>query len=262
MTKESKFFYYRNPGLEPFNFKRKIWHLTGMTIPLLYYFDVFSSFGHFQNPSRDWIVLILFILAAFTYSLDILRFFSKSFRSVFFKIFGFIMKEQEKDRFNATGPMLLSNAIVFAFFPKEIAITTTIFQLFSDPIAAYLGGKYGNLRIYNDKSFFGLFSGLIGGIIIASLFFILHSSFSTEAGPDSIVYFTSGGIIWTTVFVAVLGALFGSVTEFITGNHLHGLIDDNFTIPIVSGFFMSLFLSIFRGQELFFYFTSFETLFQ
>jgi dolichol kinase len=112
-------------------------------------------------------------------------------------------------------PHFVSNPVYLAFglilaliiFPKAVAYASIAIVAVGDPIAAYVGGRIGRLRI-GRKSLEGFVAGLVASVLVASL------------------------------VVAPLVAAVGSTAAMLL--ELSGAFEDNITMPVGAGAAMLL----------------------
>lgn len=235
-----------------FNYKRKLFHLLGFILPLLYYIDIFKGAFGLTNASRAIIFIILMIQGIVLITVEILRFKSIAFREIFYKYFGAIMKEEEEKRMNATIPYMLSNAIVVLFFPPEFYFFAIGFLLIGDPVAAFFGANYGKYRFYNGKSLVGVVSFIIAACIVGILFMVIFQN-TKEGSLFALV--TKDGLNTKALVAVLISAIISGLTEFFSGHAWNGFLDDNLTIPLAAAFTLALALVLFfgiSGSEIFF----------
>lgn len=222
---------------EKFNHYRKLWHLLGLVIPLALFYDIFSGALGLKHATRAIIfsglafVNVVFILIE-TFRLQI-----PAFNDFFWKYFGFLMKEKERNRITATLPYFLSNAFVVAIYPPEIAFLSMFFLLVGDPFAAFFGFRYGKYRFKNGKSLVGVLAfftvSLVGGFCALALFSI------TNASPEFRL-FLNNSINFPAVLILFFGATTAAAAEFYSSNAWKGFLDDNLTIPVISSATMAI----------------------
>jgi dolichol kinase len=94
-----------------------------------------------------------------------------------------------------------------------------MFLVFSDPLSSFFGVLYGKDKIMPNKSLQGAVAGFFTCYLI-TLFYVMNS---TTLGVHILVFSIVAGII-------------GSASELISAFN----IDDNLTIPVVSGLGMTL----------------------
>ena len=115
-------------------------------------------------------------------------------------------RPNEKAHF-ITRPIYLAAGVVLALllFPKSIAFASIAIVGIGDPVAAYVGTKFGR-RPIGDKTFEGFMAGSIAAFL-ATLFVIAP-------------------------IIGAIGSIAGMLIE------LTGIWDDNFTIPVGAGIAM------------------------
>ncbi|MEM7184872.1 MAG: dolichol kinase [Spirochaetota bacterium] len=223
--------------MEKFNYYRKAWHLLGFITPIIFYFDLLKGSFGLVHASR---AIIFTTIAAFLLILivtDTLRLKNKAFGEFYWKVFGKMMKEKEKERLNGTLPYMLSNAFVVLLFPPEIAFLAIMYLLIGDPSAAFFGSKFGSYRFYNGKSLVGvvsfILSTILGGIILTYVFY--------QTNPQSIfALFKNGGVSITIIVTIALGSVTAGLVEFFSGHAWKGILDDNLTIPVSSAIVVAM----------------------
>ena len=157
-------------------------------------------------------VTILFIL------MDFLRHHIKSIQNIYLFFFDRITRNFEKTKNVFTGATyyLLGCLFVIVFFDdKSIIMASLLIMSISDSFAAIIGIKFGQTKIYKNKSLEGSFAFFITAFIIL-VFFV----------PDLKLIFSI-----LIAFIATLVELFS----------FHSL-NDNITIPVFSSILIQLFL--------------------
>ncbi len=185
---------------------RKFWHCgMGVSMALIYGLGI-------TKPQAVTILLIAFVI--FT-GIEYARLNLPGLNNVAIKVMGPIMRKSEVDRISGTpfyvGSVLLSVII----FPKLIAILSILYLAFGDPISSIFGILWGDLgpRFSNGKSLIGTAAGMGICCVITFITMLMNS---IPAGP--------------AILIALAGGLAGGGAEMIPLE-----IDDNFSIPIVSG---------------------------
>lgn len=233
--------------MQGFNFQRKIFHLSGFILPLIYYLDLFKGAFGLTNATRAIIFLgLLFVII----SLSITEFFrltNPGFKEFFYSKFGALMKKEEEYRMTATIPYMVSNAVVVLFFPPEFFFLSNACLLIGDPVAAYFGSRYGKYRFYNGKSLIGVVAFILGAFLAQLLF--LYFFYMTR--PESSFAITINGELNTyAVFTALCSAIVAGLAEFFSGHTWKGFLDDNLTIPLASAVTILLVFSFTKNIEL------------
>ena len=144
--------------------------------------------------------------------LDIFRFIHKRTNILLTEKTTAIFRKGEEKRFSSMTIFLISTFLILLFFDFEIAITSLIFLVFGDLFAKVFGLAYGRHKLF-EKSLEGSLAN-IGSVIIFG--FILFFSLDIP-----LILLISGGIAAVLIEVLPIG------------------INDNFTIPIISGAVMT-----------------------
>lgn len=209
----------------------------GLVIPIALLYDIFKGGFGLIHASRAIIFTGLCVVNLAFIVVETLRLQNTWFNNFFWKYFGFLMKEKEKNRITATLPYFLSIAFVVAIYPPEIAFLSMFFLLAGDPSAAFFGFRYGKYRFKNGKSLVGVIAFFIvsffGGLFVLFLFSITNSSLEFQLYINNKINFPAIAILF-------FGASTASAAEFYSSNAWKGLLDDNFTIPIISSATMAI----------------------
>jgi dolichol kinase len=188
---------------------RKLIHLCSLSIPIIYYFI-----------TKEAAIIILSILTFLALFIDLSRYFSSGFGKMFYKIFGFLLRQHEVDakkkNLNGATYVLLSALISVIIFPKIIFVTAFPILIVSDSLAALIGRKYGKHK-FLSKSLEGTLTFFISASIVV-LFTPKIDGRMTE------------------YIIGIFAALVGTFAE----NLSFGFADDNLTIPLSIGFTMWL----------------------
>ena len=249
-TDSKKLFSKENKSGDAFNFKRKIFHLLGLIIPIGYFFNWLDPISpwKFHETTRSLLFYILAIITIFFLIVEFLRFRYKYWQDLFVKVVGPMLKGKELNKMHGSVPYILALCIVVGFFPREIAILCVLFLSFGDPVAAYIGGKFGTIRFYNGKSLQGTLGGIAGAFISGLIFLVLISVFDPKS---TFVLWDKHGIrleTWLMLFLGSIGAL---LIEFVSHE---GFFDDNLTIPVGASMIMIAVHSLAGDQKLALYF--------
>ena len=153
-------------------------------------------------------------VALFGFFIDFRRFKNPQFNSALEKHFGPIMRRSEKLSFSGLPFYALGVALTIYLFPEKIAVLAILFLIFSDPIASIVGVYLGKDRLLPNKTLQGTIAAFISCFCLSMIYFLLINN-------------QSKNIIIFAFFSAVVGALSELVSAF--------NIDDNLTIPVLSG---------------------------
>jgi dolichol kinase len=117
-------------------------------------------------------------------------------------------RSNERDHF-VTAPVLLTAGIILVLllFPRNIAYASIVIVGAGDPIAAYVGGRYGR-RYVGRKSWEGYVAGSCSAFVLT--------------------------LVLVSPIIGIIGSVVGMSLELIGGS------EDNLIIPIGSGLVMAL----------------------
>lgn len=195
---------------------RKAWHigsgLTGLTL-------------HFQlGMQKNETAAILLGLACVAFLVEFGRKKFKAMNAFVLKFMGPFMRECERNGVSGLPFYALGTSLSLFFFSEKIAVLAILFLIFSDPISSVFGVLLGKDKILPNKSLQGSLAGFLTCYI------------------TSLLYLMNYGITENTVVIfSMLVALVGVVSEL-----LSVILDDNLTIPLVSGLGITAVNSLFH----------------
>ena len=199
---------------------RKLIHLFSLSIPIVYYFI-----------PTETAAIILGILAAAALIIDLGRYLHPETGKIFYKMFGFLLREHELDHkkksLNGATYVLISALIGVLIFPKVIFISAFSILIISDSAAALIGRKFGRHK-FLSKSLEGTLTFFVSACIVI-LFTPKVSGFFEE------------------YLIGFIAAFVGAIVENVSSK----LVDDNLSIPLSVGFTMwGLYLALLPNLEL------------
>jgi len=192
---------------------------TNSTTP--FHGEIYRKMIHYSSASisigylfiqKEIVLLILGILLAFMFIVELVKYKSNFIYDLYMKNFKHMLREHEydKNRFRINGASWVIFAAIFCIilFPKLIAVTGLLMLSFADSTSALAGRMYGKKQYAPNRSYVGTITFFVVGLIILML------------APK---YF---GTIkeYIIVLIAVI------VTTVADGLSLP--VDDNFTIPV------------------------------
>lgn len=193
---------------------RKTIHLLSLSIPVIYYFI-----------TRELALIILVPLVIFSLITDLSRYYFPNFGNLFYKFFGFLLRDHEKDHvkknLNGATYVLIAAVITVLIFPKVIAITAFAILIVSDISAALIGRRFGKVP-FLSKSLEGTLAFFISACIVI---FVAPKVAGLPA----------------EYFIGFFAAFIGAIAENIS----YGYADDNLTIPLSIGATMWILYAIF-----------------
>ena len=199
---------------------RKLIHLCSLAIPIIYYFI----------PRFNAIIILTFF-TVLAIILDLSRYINPSIGKIFYKTFGFLLREHEVDHkkknLNGATYVFISALLCVIIFPKIFFITAFCILIISDSSAALIGRKFGKHK-FLAKSLEGTLAFFVSASIVV-LF------------TPKIEYHT------TEYLIGIIAAAVGAIIENIS----FGFADDNLSIPISIGFTMwGLYLLLLPNMQL------------
>ena len=183
--------------------RRKSIHLLGLVFPILYVFT-----------TRHTAIIVVGVLLALVLGADLLKALLPAFRGIFVRIFAPMLRSQER-KGGLTGATyyLIGSFLCILLFDKTLAIVCLCFLTLGDLFAALIGKQWGRIKLFARKS-------LEGSLAC----FVVCTGIALLIGLHPIV--------------AIVGALVATLIELLpTG------VDDNITIPLISGLAMHLLIN-------------------
>jgi len=190
---------------------RKTWHaIMGSVIAFLYLAGISRSTG----------IMILGSLLGFDLFMEMARLKSPAFNEKLMRIWGPFMRSCEINRVSGIPYYLASTIIAIGLFPQPIAVLSILFLAWGDPIASLFGILYGKkgLKFASGKSVVGTAAGILTCMLV-SLIYLKTLDISDSA----------------LVILTLVGGVAGGTAELLPFD-----LDDNFTIPVISGFVLWL----------------------
>lgn len=190
---------------------RKLWHITTGSIGLFIFLRSTES-------QQMWASLVLAI-AIGGFVMDLVRSRFKQLNLIILRIMGPLMRRSEKDGMSGLPFYALGVSLSLFFYHRDIAILSVMFLVFSDPISSFFGVLYGKDKIMPNKSLQGAVAGFFTCYLV-TLFYVMNTS-----------------TLSTHILVfSVIAGLIGAASELVSAFN----IDDNLTIPVLSGLGMTL----------------------
>ncbi|TIC08884.1 hypothetical protein E3Q10_03676 [Wallemia mellicola] len=208
---------------------------------------------YISQVSRTLVLRLLTILLLVILVIDLFRLRSTvvgrgRFASLYESVVGRLMRESERQKLNSTIWYLLGAVISVASFKRDIAITSICILAFADTSASTVGRLLGRYTYTlpsppfgQKKSLAGFTAAFLTGAFTSWL--IWGSTFGqatiAEAGKlstDTLSWTTESKLRFPLLMIVV--GIISAVTESLD---VHGL-DDNLTIPVISGILMTLLL--------------------
>jgi dolichol kinase len=196
---------------------RKTFHMSlGLTIVMVYMLS---------GMARSTGVVILGTVLGFDLLMETVRLRVPAFNERVMRFMGPFMRSCEVNRLSGVPYYLSAAILAIGIFPKPIAVLSLLYLALGDPMASLFGIMYGDrsIRFSNGKSLIGTAAGVLTCALVTFIF--ASSSHLSDA---------------TVIGVTLIGAAAGGLAE-----QLPLEVDDNFSIPIVSGFALWLAFIVF-----------------
>lgn len=198
---------------------RKIWHMAG----------VFAIFlGWLFLPYWLSLTLLGFLWALFV-PIDIVRQTNQVVNKKLTQMFRPIMRNSELNRLAGTTYLLTGVIVIALIFNKGIVAISLLYLAFADPLASYIGIKYGKDKIFGHKSV----QGFMAAFVVCATVCYLYLFYSQ--------------ITQHLLTASLLAGLVGAIAELIPLAKL----DDNFTMPVLSSIGLSILFYFFGFYSFF-----------
>ncbi|USS40790.1 SEC59/DGK1/VTE5 family protein [Thermococcus aggregans] len=161
--------------------KRKVLHLTGLTVPAIY-----LIFGQKVTIGFVASALILFLILEPFRIVDELRdkvkrklglYVREEIINLVERELEAISREHEKHSIGAHIYFTVAALIIVCFFPRDIAIGAITVATLGDAIAAIVGKPFGKHRFKNGKSVEGSLAYFLSAFVILSLLIDIPHAF-------------------------------------------------------------------------------------
>lgn len=184
--------------------ERKIWHMGSVAFMALFY-------SLAPQAVSLWCLIVGAIVIV---PMDYLRLKNPELNEVLVRWFRVIIRKSEVDRLSGSSYLVVGVLIVVALFPRDVVLLTLLFLAFADPVASYFGIRFGKDKIFGHKSL----QGTLAAFAVCTLVTFLFLS-NKGILPERIIV------------VSLIGGLIGALAELVP----IGKLDDNFTLPVLSG---------------------------
>jgi dolichol kinase len=188
--------------------RRKAIHFGGLIIPIGYYL--------LPEPAGKNLLLIATLIAI---ALDVIRLNEPRIRTLFYYLFGKMVRDHERYSLLGSTYVLLASLICVYAFERPIAIVAIAFVQVGDAMAAVVGRAFGRLKVF-DKSLEGSLACLASCIAVGLLY------------PGDPILQPSDPFTWSMIMG---GAVMATLFELVPMP-----LDDNLRISLSAGFTMTL----------------------
>jgi diacylglycerol kinase (CTP) len=192
---------------ESIHWKRKVFHVIGIGTCALTY----------ALTSVTWMeaLAILGAVAVIFSSLDMARFYIPSLNQKVRKDFGPFMRDYELNSLSGSTWFFFAGLIAIAAFPKVAVALSFLYLAIGDPLASWVGLKWGRIRLPGGKSLEGSLT-----------FFVV----SAVAGLALLFFDASVAFGWSAVALVGITAAVAAFAEWLP---IKG-VDDNFIVPLLT----------------------------
>eukprot|EP00768_Dysnectes_brevis_P007171 gnl/Dysnectes_brevis/5957_a8896_414.p1 GENE.gnl/Dysnectes_brevis/5957_a8896_414~~gnl/Dysnectes_brevis/5957_a8896_414.p1 ORF type:complete len:277 (+),score=41.97 gnl/Dysnectes_brevis/5957_a8896_414:27-833(+) len=197
-------------------FARKSFHLMGLTIPLIMFFGISSTL-----IPKSLFLMIFGSITALTITAEVIRFIIPGFNTFFCSTFSSLMRDGEEHKVTGTPALVSGVFLTAALYPPLIAVLAMSFLFLGDWAAALVGISKGTVKLVGKKTLQG-FMGCLCVCMMLGTGLLGLGGFSGRAA----------------VLVGLGGAFTAAFGELLSGEIIP--IDDNFLVPVLSGFSMTL----------------------
>jgi len=195
---------------------RRIWHFCGV---------MFIYFLYWWVPPEKARVTVLVCTLPIV-AVDVCRLYFPRFNQAMMFLFKPFMRESERHRLAGVTFMVVGAAVNILLFPRQVVLLTFLFLAVADPLASFIGIRYGREKLIGNKSLQGTFAAFVACFAL------------------SCAYLTVMDMMRERLFiVCLLSGLIGAVSELVPV----GKLDDNFVFPVLSGALLTGLFTIFGG---------------
>lgn len=154
---------------------------------------------------KPTMLVLMGILTGFALAVELMKWLFPPFGEFFFQIFASLLRTHErKGAITGATYYLISAFLCIFLFAKTLAIVCIFFMILGDMAAALVGKKWGRTKLLGSKSLEGSAACFIVCVAIA--------------------------LVQLNPIIAIIGAFVATIVELIPVP-----IDDNLTVPLVSG---------------------------
>jgi diacylglycerol kinase (CTP) len=252
---------HKSPKLKPdFEIPRKLLHSS---------IGFFTIYLYISQSDVRTIILVLWMVLAVILPADILRFRSPKLERLIERYLGFLMRESEKNSINGIVWYILGVNFALSFYPLDVATVSILILSWADTAASTIGRLFGSytpklptrvpflrLPLAPRKSLAGFLAASVTGACISFGFWGWIAGMRndgrdvtwswngsvrgySELKNGSEIAMDGGGPLGLLVIALVAGVVSGVAEALDLGS-----IDDNLSLPIISGFCILGFIKV------------------
>jgi diacylglycerol kinase (CTP) len=204
------------PAAHDIHLARRLWH----------FFGVMFMAGLEWNLDHRQAVIVALSCATFMIGFDVCRLYSRRLNALFTWLFGAVLREHERRRIAGSTMMMAGVALIVCLYPRLVVILTLMLFATADPLASFVGIRFGRDKLVGNKSLQGSLAAFVACFVVSLLFYI------------------SQDLMRERLFIAcLLTGLIGAGAELIPV----GRLDDNFVFPMVTATLLTGLFYVFEG---------------
>jgi dolichol kinase len=194
---------------------RKIYHfLMGMVCLGLYAFVL----------DREGALIVLAWFGLVGVFLDAVRLRIPPLNDFLFRHFRSLLRDKERYTLTGHSYFVIGLVILVYFFDKPIVLLSVLFLAIGDPVASYVGTRWGKTRLSSGKSLEGALGNFVASFVGAMLFLSLYGNQTGYSVPVA----------------GLVGGLVSAISEIIPLP-----VDDNVAVPVLTAAALTLVRSVF-----------------
>lgn len=194
------------PHLRPTNYARSLFHMGNGFLALFMLQHTFSMSG---------LAILMSIMLCTAWGLEFFRPRIPALNEFLMKHFGFIAHPHEHHRVNSGTWYILALFLLSVSVHKLEASLAVIILGICDPAAAFVGRRWGRIRIYSGRTLEGSLTFFVTGVLLSVAVMAIYS-------PH---------LAWShMLIVGSVASLLSAVAELFSKR-----IDDNLSIPLAAG---------------------------
>lgn len=185
--------------------ERKLYHLVMGLV----------CFGLYQwLLDRQQALIVLCSVGLFSVVLDLLRLRVPALNRWLIARFSTLLRPAEHQGLTGHSFFVLGMICLVFLFEKPTTQLALLFLSVGDPVASYVGGRWGRVRVVGSKTVEGALAGFVANFAVAMLYIVASEACSLSP----------------CIVAAAAFSLAGTLSELVPLP-----VDDNLSIPVLSG---------------------------
>lgn len=189
----------------------------------LFHLGMISSAGlvtALSGIERSWALVVMGVLALVVGGLDVLRLVSPRWNAHVLRECSAIVRREEEDHLSSSTWFLVGALATIAFAPLPFAGLAFLYLAVGDPIASWIGVRFGRTKLPGGKSLEGSLALVFTCAVVGTLFLGLTGAATWSVAP----------------LLALAGAFAAAFAEWLP----LGRVDDNCRVPIAAAAALTL----------------------